>query len=438
MRRTTAALALAVGVTGLAACGNDDADEARATPAPVALRPGGTVSAVTIGVVVSLTSQPGEGQEWASAAEGAQVAAYRYRQGGIAVKLVAVNDAGTEEGGERAVASLVRQKVSGIVLATSGDHVGAEVAAATDADTPVVLPYSEDTDLPDGAWQTGPSQDQSDRVVSAAVEATGAARPVVVDAGGGALAGLPDARTVKYQAGGDAAALAARLFPTRKVTDGSGQNAKQRAAADAAQERLIARAPDAVVVSGPARLQAAVVAAVQGQGTDAPVYLTPDALSPDFATTLDEAGGSTSSELQTAGTPDADTAAMTSGRDGSSASAYFSALRSLSQSSAKDLFDSQPFGDVAYAADAASHDAVVTLVTAAAKASSTAPGNVAKAMSGLQVDRADGIAGPALNLRSQQAVPSGSVVLLKSTAQDPGLRPAGEKTRLFWFASDQR
>ena len=69
--------------------------------------------AVSIGVVVSLTSAPGEGAQWNEAAEGARVAAYRYGLGDVDVSIVPRDDQGTAEGADAAVRSSPRRASAG-------------------------------------------------------------------------------------------------------------------------------------------------------------------------------------------------------------------------------------------------------------------------------------------------------------------------------------
>jgi hypothetical protein len=102
-----------------------------------------------------------------------------------------------------------------------------------------------------------------------------------------------------------------------------------------------------------------------------------------------------------------------------------------------DFFDDEPFETVSSAADVRSHDAVVALVSAAAAAKSTDPGDVRDALATLQLDHDSGLAGPALDFSSSSAVSADAVVPLQATTQDPGLRPIGaeETQRLYWFES---
>lgn len=387
---------------------------------PVALEASGAPAQLTVGVVVSLTSAPGEGSQWARAAEGAQVAAYRYRLGGdTAVTITAVDDQGTAEGIRAAVDQLQAAGACGIVLATSGSHVAAGIEEADSLAVPVLLPYASGTDLSGhegGAWLTGPGAPAVGSALKQALADLGAASPVMVDAGGGAIPGL-EPMTITYADGSETTDLATAVT----------------AAAQAGTA-------DAVVVSGPAHAQATVVAALQGSGTALPLVLSPDALSPAFPSALVEAGGSLEGVLTTAGTAHFDPAALGPGVRAGALSSYLAATRLLAQDpDALDLFGGAAFATSAlWSADAATHDAVVTLVTACARAGGADPSAVLSALSGLEVTAGNGLAGPDLVLDGTDAVASADVVALTATSQDPGLRSvtgAATEPVLYWFAT---
>ena len=428
-RLVAAGLGTTLAVAALAGCNSSDSETAKdapARPAPVALSHQGAPKEITVGVVVSLTSPPGEGSDWSRAAEGAQVAAYRFGLGDISVTVQPADDKGTARGARQAVQKLVSGGVSGIVLATEGDHVRGAVAAAADAGVPVLLPYETDTaGLPDTAWATGPDHQQVDATLASALKTQGAHSPVVVDAGDGVPDGIDPVGTYRLRAGGDADRLAATIARAgRSSRPGS------------------APAPDSVLVSGPARLQATVVRALQGADVDLPVLLTPDALSPDFADTLAGLDGALAGRFTTVGTNAGDVAAMDPGDDGQALSAYFAALRSTTQdNTVKDFFDNQPFAEVSDDADTRSHDAVVALVTAAAEAGSTDPADVAKALSTLRLTHADGLAGPSLDFTSRHPLADDAVVALQASTEGPGVRPAttgAPSPQLYWFAAPQQ
>ena len=406
-------------VTASACTSGEDAPEETGrpvSPPAVELAPDGAPETVSIGVVVSLTSAPGEGAQWNEAAEGARVAAYRYGLGDVDVSLVPRDDQGTAQGADTAVRELAEEGVSGIVMATEGTHVTGALDTAAELGVPVLLPYADTlSGLPEGVWTTGADAGQVSTALTAALESAGVSRPAVVDAGG-APVDVDEAGTLSLRSGGNAAPIAARVSTL---------------------SRSAARA-DSVVVSGPAALQAQVVQALQERNVALPVFLTGDAVSPAFAQALDESGASLSSPLTTAGLDTDDVAALDPGTAGAAVSAYLAALRVTAEDGdVTDFFDDEKFETVAGAADARSHDAVVALVSAAAAAGSAEPGDVRDALTGLTPDASDGLAGPALDFSSAAAVSSDAVVSLQATTQDPGLRPVdlAGAPRLYWFES---
>lgn len=411
---TCAAALVVTSALGLAGCSGSE--EKPAEPAPVAIAADHAPADLSIGVIVSLTSRPGQGAEWSSAAEGAQVAAYRFGLADRTVTLRVEDDKGTATGAAAAARKLIGERVAGIVLASSGSHIRGALDVAAQADVPVLLPYDDGstTGLRDIAWTTGPDHQEIGSALADALSARHLSHPLLVDAGGGRPAGLDPADTRSFRPGARADRLARKIASTARKGG-----------------RV-----DSIVVSGPASAQAAVVAALQGAGLRLPVLLTPDALSPDFAEALAKAGGTLSDDLTTVG-PDAGApAAMQPGPSGQAMSAYFAALRSAAgDDQVKDFFDDRPFGAVADAADSRSHDAVVALAVAAARAGSTDPAKVKAALAGLHLDHRQGLAGPALDFTSSSALPADEVTVLQATAQDLGLRPSSSPTspQLQWF-----
>lgn len=415
LRRSATAILGVLLLTGLTAClGGPPPEPAR--PNPVALRTDLTGGPLKIGVVVSLTAPAGEGAEWRDAAEGAQVAVRRFAMGGTVVILEVLNDQGSVKGATDAVKTLVARQVAGIVMATSGTHLTSALGEAARAGTPVLLPYADSTTkLPPGVWLTGPTRQSVDARLVAGLRASGTRRPFLVDAGGAPIKGLATAGTAVFRAGGDSAALAAAL---------------------ARRQQQPNQAIDAVVVSGPAALQAAVVRALQGARLDVPYVLTTQAMSPAFPVALHQAGGSLATPFVSAGVNDSDAAALESSSSGRALAAYFSALRlTAADAQALDLLKDRPFSAVAGAADVRSHDAVVALVRTAASVDSGDPRSIGPALANQTVDLSDGLAGTALNFSSPTAVAGDTVVVLESTADSPGVRPVikGEAMKLFWF-----
>lgn len=406
---------LASALTTLAGCSKPE-------PAPPAPAPAANVALAAdvpadlkIGVLVSVTSAPAEGAQWRDAAEGARVAASRFTQGGASVTLVPANDKGTSQGAVAAIRTLAGQGVAGIVVATSGSHLDDALQEAAAHNLPLLLPYATSTQgLPAHAWLTGPEAATTDQRIVEALQQQSLKRPYLIDAGGGAIAGLTPVASRRFGAGDDPDELA-------------------RALAKAQRERKIVL--DAVVISGPALFQGRLVTALQGAGIDAPVLLSPDALSPAFPESLVKAGGSLSGTFETAGLDEGDAQALQPTAAGRAAAAYFAGLNLLAADpKAPDLFGQQPFSTVAGAADLRSHDAVVALVRAAAAAKSADPAAVAGSLAGLHLGYADGLAGPALDFSAPAASSADDVRALSATAVSPGVRMASPDTpSLYWY-----
>ena len=420
MRRMTAALAaLAVG-GALTGCSGSDHDEPAAAkvkkPAPVQLAVDTEKTApVKVGVVWTKT---GEGSQWRLGASGAEVAAYRYSALGHSdVTVVAAEDKGTEAGAADAVGELVDQGVSGIVVATSGAHVSGAVSAARDAGVPVLLPYDTSVDVSDGAWRTGPSAEQARSAVGDALAAADARHPAVVVSDGWSAEGL------------DAA-----IPPI--AYNGADLDSVVKALTRASDRRRI----DSVVVWGGAETDARVAQALEAALPSTPIVLSPDATGGAFDVAYG-ASGLVAPSLYTVGTDTSDPAALAAGGGGDSAAAFFSAVRLAAGSEDATSLSGGPLSEVADYVDIASHDAVVAIVDAVSKAGSADPDAVGDALAGLRIDGSDGLAGPALDFTSSDALADDAVVPLQATAQDPGLRPAvasqgGPKApRVYWFAA---
>ncbi|MCL9666049.1 hypothetical protein L2091_12520 [Curtobacterium albidum] len=419
--------------------------EAVSATAPVPISVAHVPDGTKIGVVVTLGD--GEGAQWGDAAQGALVAQRRLELGGTDVQLVTKNDGGSADGARKAVEALAADGVSGIVVATSGDHVRGAFTAAADADIPVVAPYAAGGD---DAWSTAPS---TESVASALQDALGdAAAPLLVDLGGGAPSGVRFAHVLDATSAPDLGALATTIAQRTGAAAGStdaattdGQDGTAQAGTtqgSATQDGAQQAAPDsdAVVVSGPAGRQGALVAALQEANVTAPVVLTPEATSPAFAAALAQAGGSLSGTFRTVGVETDDARALSSNAEGRAMSAFLGGVRVLADDAdAKNLTGDRSFASVATVADARSHDAVVALVTAVGSARSTDVSKVSDALAGLDLGADDGLAGPALDFGARQALGDRAGVLAAS-AQDLGLRPAtatgddGATPALVWFS----
>ncbi|MGJ9421832.1 ABC transporter substrate-binding protein [Aeromicrobium sp. CF3.5] len=406
MVSTTIALTTALALT---ACTGDD-DGSPLPPAEVALSIDG-VEDMSLGLVVSSTSAPGEGADHTGPAAGAELAAYRLQLGDTPVDLTVVDDQGDADEAVAVVEDLVDQGVSGIVLATSGSHVQPALSAASAAGVPVVAPYLRTTEpLPDGVWVTGPSEDEISAGIAEAMAADQVDSPTVITADDVPVPAASSAAEVAFSG--------ATLDDLLENLD----------------EAVEEGDTDSIIVSAAASSQGAILAALQGAQPDLPVYQTPEALSPSFASSLSQREGTTSGRFVAIGAPATDTATLGSSDEASSAAAYFAALR-LAAGDAAFLsgLDGAPFSELAVDADLPSHDAVLALVRAAASAESTDPAQVSAALAALTPGVEDSLAGPALDFTSSGALPAENVTPLYATTQTPGVRPADLAPALTWF-----
>lgn len=415
MRRSLVAAAVALPLLLLAGC-SDDGDKgpryAPVGPPAVALSAKGLPAAVKVGLIVSATSPLGEGADFLAPAAGARVATYRLTKGGAAVDLAVVDDHGDAAAATKAVDDLVAQGVVGIVAATRGSHLDAALKHAADKRVAVLLPYA--TRVPDGAstsWLTGPSAPQVRSSVEALLRDQRLSSPWVVHGEGydSAVLGLATASSDT--------ALRAGQSP--------------RDAVAAALQALRTKRADSVVVAASADTSAALVAELQGAAGGVPLVLGPAATTPRFAGQL-AAGQTTDGTATTAG------ALYSVGSAGKGTEAFLAAVQVAAGDDAlRSLLGRTSFGQAGSAtADEASHDAVVALVRAAAKAGKADAGAVLDALGVMTLGSADGLAGPSLDFTDPAAVPSEAVVGLASTTQDTGDRVGVPEARpaLTWFA----
>ncbi|MCS5511843.1 hypothetical protein NY537_03680 [Curtobacterium flaccumfaciens pv. betae] len=429
--------AVVAAVLTFRAIGSSTPAEAVPATVPVKITVKHVPDTTKIGVVVTLGD--GEGSEWNEAAQGALVAERRLALGGTDITLVTKNDGGTSAGAKTAVESLAKSGVAGIVVASSGKHVSGALTTAAEKHIPVVVPYAS---AEKDSWSTAPT---AESIGAAMTTALGDAKsPLLVNLGGGAPADLRVAHVLDGDDTADTAELAATIASRTGATDADDDTAE---AADA--DPKAAPDSDAVVVSGSAQRQGALVAALQAADVTVPVVLTPDATSPAFGAALVDAGGSLSGSFRTVGVATDDARALSSDAEGRAMSAFLGGVRVLADDAdAQNLTGDRPFSAVAGAADARSHDAVVALVRAVGKAGSTEPSDVTDALAALDLDSAAGIAGPALDFTRQQAL-GVSATVLAASAQPLGLRPdtassgtggddsgsdAAQSTALVWFA----
>lgn len=391
-------------------------DDAVAVTVPLALQAKGTPKEAKIGVVLTLGDAAAEGSEWNKAAQGIRVAQHRYDLGGTAVDVVTANDHGTDVGSRQAVQDLAGQKVSGIILATSGNHTRSGLDTAAAENIPVIAPYA-----PVSGHQNQWSLTATDtQATDAFKQAFGSVRKtVMIDAGGTPVAdGLPIAQTVKYSPADDPAPLARRIAASVNTTDQNRQPV------------------DSLLISGSAQNQAKLVKALQAAKVTVPIGLGPEATSPVFAQTLKDLDGSVSANLITVGPDSDDAAALQPDGHGRAMSAFLNGVRVLAENDqAKNLTDDQAFSKVADLADSRSHDALVALVQAISEAHSTDSGRVATALSALKLQSSDGVAGAGLDFSSGPNPSTDTVGVLRASTQQLGLRPGGVGAQsLIWFS----
>jgi branched-chain amino acid transport system substrate-binding protein len=417
----------ACGVAGLtvgllAGCGGTNAKPFPAsTPQQVPLGiAAALLQPVKIGLVVTSSSAPGQGQDDLGLAAGARVAEYRL---GLAaqgkVTLDVVDDHGTAAGSRAAVQQLLGDGVAGIVYASEGSHLDAGVALAQAASTAVLLPYATTVPAGSGVWLTGPSAQQVVSALSTALGAQHLVSPLVLRTT--SVTGLD-------QIASD---------PTVKTID-EGANLTAQVAADLTKLGTAA-GPDAVVVWGSAQAEADAVAAVQQSGSTVPVLLGPSALSPTFASELAQLGSqgqaTTGGTYVTAGVPATDNS--TTGET----TAFLAAdrLAAADTAAVPSLLTATSFSaSGAATADTRAHDAVLALVDAVAVARRTAPGSVLGALRTISSTPSSlGLAGPTLDFaQGPDALSASGVEALQSTDQGSGQRSGVEQTlpALTWFA----
>lgn len=414
-----------------------EAPDPVAVNVPVALSRVDVPAGVKIGVVITAGQGQRGGSEWALAAEGARVAQYRLAEGGSEVELIVEDDHGTPDGSRAAVAALIEQDVSGIVLATSGNHLSAAVDTAAAEHVPVILPYAP---LPDAAEATAAWSFAADEAaISAAMD--GALErfdhPVLLDAGPGVPASVTLPETLRIS-DGDVSALA-REAALRSGADSSSHGAYTGDSDDEPQASPDPRPrADAFVLSGSPATLALLVTQLQARNVSLPLVLSPGATSPAFAQALEIQGGTVSASLETVGVDLGDAGALGQAGRARALSAYLQALRQLSDTEQeRNLFGDAPFAEVAHGADVRAHDAVLALAIAAGNADQTDPERVADELRALHLTAGAGAAGAELNFSQAQAA-SEPLVVLHATDQAFGLRPS-DGLSVSWFpAPEQR
>ncbi|MGC3955066.1 MAG: hypothetical protein QM804_12620 [Propionicimonas sp.] len=380
-------------------------------PAAVALTVNDSLKGQPIRVGILVGPTEGEGSAYRQLAEGARVAGYRFGMGGTEVSFEIALDDGTSEGAAAGLRELAGSGVIGIIAATSGPHLR-EALADAQPEPAVLVPYDTWDEAPAGTWRTAPTTDAIGTALSQALADTGTSQPLLIT----------DSRVAAPQVG-----------QTDPIDTDDDAAKKVVTALDSGEA-------DSVVIAAEAATQAKLVKAIQAKlGTrQAPILLTPQALTPVFAGSVGDLGALAGS-LVAVGPAGVDAAALQPGEPGAAASAFFTALRlAADDAGCLNIHGDAPFAQSAQWADLSSHDAVIALVRAAESAGALNPEGVRQALPGVQLAAQSGLAGPSLDFQQPDALPSSAVLVLRATQIDLGLRPPNTaETRLTWVPAGQ-
>lgn len=372
---------------------------------------------ISIGLIYSRTNDPNQGDGWYSSLSGAQVASYRLTQGGLKTTIIAVNDYGTKDGAREAVATLTNEKVSGIIVGTSGSHCSVLSEAAATSNIPFVFLYENVSG--NNSYSFALSPEESLNLLKENMNAEGLSHSLVL---------TDDARHVIQ--GADS--LVWDSFHTTMPTDKTTQDTITKRVSD----HLAGETYDSFVISGNPVFQAYAVTSLQQAGLSFPIFLTPQARNPLFVQTLHNTG-TLYGDMRTIGFSDADTLSTRSDIQGSSAAAFLSALRALNRdTSAMSVDNAQPLGAVSAWADALSHDAILSFGYACGKAQDSCEAEkISEALANLSLSQSDGTIS-SLDFSTPQPFESDSLVLLNATNQDIGMRET-QTPRLYWYSEDK-
>lgn len=382
-------------------------------PVTMALETSRVPEDATIGVIV--TYGDAEGSEWKDAANGALVAAKRFELGGTTIAVETRDDRGTVDGARAAVEELVKSNVSGIVVASAGEHVSGALEESQKVGIPVALPYYNGAlQQYSDVYRTTASNQNVVAALNESVQP--AANPMVLNAGASPLEGLTAGQVREVGATEDLSAVVKSV----------------RSLASTNRDFPI----DAVVVNGTAERQAQLVAELQKAKVSLPIALSPQATSPAFAQSMVAENASLSNELASVGGHSFDDAALRPGAAGQAMNSYLAVLQQMSADKENfSLAGDRVFREVAPVADARAHDAVVALVRAIDEARSTQPQKVGKNLHGLVLGVEDGLTNGTLNFGNHEAF-AGQAIELRLSNQNLGLRSTNEKDESAgqWFA----
>jgi ABC-type branched-subunit amino acid transport system substrate-binding protein len=396
MRKTLIAILTVAALAG-AACSKDHTSAAKKNAAVAEVEPKvALASAAPAGTKVGMiVSTAGPGKDVNELSTGAYVAEYRLNAAKAgSVQLFVEDDTGTAEGATAAVDRLADQGVAGIVFASLGDQTKAAAAEAAKRGVAMLAPYAgAQADAADTTFFTGPTDAQAAAELANYVKDKNLSPVAVVhqtgaygDAGRAALAsaGLPVQSDVSFDA---------------TAADASGP------------AKTVAAAKPGVVVAwteldGGVRL----MSELKSAGVTAPVLFSPRTAIPAFGRAQKSLTAPAATDgLLSAGTwagPWTPTSAV---------DAFYLAREKAGESGAR--------ADLTYA-DLRSHDAVLAIVDAAAKAKNTDPAAVLTALKG--IDSIAGAAGVPLHFDNAASVADGDVAVLTYSTIDDGRGRLGD------------
>lgn len=431
-----ALVAVVVGYTMTRGGGDEDTQQPVSVTFPIPISGVKVPADTTIGVV--LTSGSSEGGQWYLPAHGVSVAHYRLGLGGNDLEVVAVDDGGSRNGSVEAIKELLAQDVAGIVYASTGEHMRPGLGLASTEEVPVILPYDTSTTWP-GIYTIAPSTESVIEVINEELE--GFAHSVQVIPEGTDPADAVATETMEINPkdvteGVEDLVLRTSVDP---AAHGAYEGAEDLESSQEFQDTSSQPRIEALFIDGDARFTADVLTGLVARGVKIPMIVGSDALTPAFVSRVVDSDGVVPPGVITVGSAHQDSLALRNDAPGRAMSAFLQAVRQTGQMvDGTDLMGESDFTQAQVWADASSHDALVALTHAVARAKSTDPKAVGEALDGLKLGKNDAIVGSDLDFSEPQAAVEPASALF-STNQRLGLRAvdAQEFTVTFSGRSDE-
>lgn len=389
-------------------------DTSVAVSVPLEITSTSNVDGLRIGVIVTIGDASAEGSQWNTAAAGAQVAVERLNRSGRNITLITQDDKGSNDGAVDAVQTLIDQEVSGIIIASNGNHLTAGIATAQDAGVPVILPYQEATGQ---AWSLAPTTEQ---ITQRTTEYT-----------------KYSARTYLIQQEGRSTPFSAH--ETHPYSPGTDPHDLLKPIAEYINRAEHKNNTYSIIIDADAYTLANLHRAIQEAGIRANVLLSHDATSPALAAALTHSDPAAAINLNaiTVGHNIDDAVALQPDAAGRSMSAYLQMIKLMSAENTTSLYGDQPFSALAYSADARAHDSVLAMVKAAEKAKSKKPADISAALNALTLTPSDGVTATSYDFTQQQAANS-PINILHPSIGNLNLRTISTNQRIIWFTEEQK